>query len=421
MPFRETVVTGVGIVSPIGVGREAFRASFLSGTGGVGPITQFDPSGLPIRSAGEVRNFDAKRFVPQRKSLKVMARDAQLGVAAARLAVQDAGIDSAAVDPDRFGVVLGADRICGSLEDSEAAYRACIVNGRFDFARWAAEGMAATFPLSFLKVLPNMIASHISIVLDARGPNNTIHHGEVSSLLAVIEGSLLIERGLADVVLVGGAASEMTPFDWCRFAVLGRLSARADQDGRAPRPFDRMRDGEVRGEGAVIFVLEREKHALARGAKILGRIRGGSRVFHRAAKDDGVFEAVARAVHVALQDAEANPRSLGHVNADGRATHQEDIWESRALAETLPEVPVTAPKSFFGNAGAATGAMELAASLILAAEKTVPQTLHHEFPDPRCPVEVVTVGDYRTDRNLFVSLNYTTAGQAAAVVVETTV
>lgn len=420
MPFRETVITGIGIVSPIGVGRDAFRASLLSGTSGVGPITQFDPSGLPIRSAAEVRNFDAKQFVPQRKSLKVMARDAQLGVTASRLARQDAGLDSLPVDPDRFGIVLGADRICGSLEDSEAPYRACIVDGRFDFGRWAVEGMAATFPLSFLKVLPNMIASHVSIVLDARGPNNTIHHGEVSSLLAVIEGTMLIERGLADVVMVGGAASEMTPFDWSRFAVMGRLSARADQDGRAPRPFDRMRDGEVRGEGAAILVLEREKHALERGAKILGRIRGCGRTFDRDERGHGVTAAVARAVRSALQDADVDARSLGHVNADGRGTLQEDVWESRALAEILPDIPLTAPKSFFGNAGAATGAMELAASLVLASEKTVPRTLNHEFPDPECPAEVITSADYRTDKNLFLSLNYTPAGQAAAVIVETT-
>ncbi len=420
MPFRETVVTGIGIVSPIGIGRDAFRASLLSGIGGVGPITQFDPSGLPVRSAAEVRNFDAKQFVPQRKSLKVMARDAQLGVTAARLARQDSGLDALPIDPERFGIVLGADRICGSLEDSEAPYRACIVDGRFDFGRWPVEGMAATFPLSFLKVLPNMIASHVSIVLDARGPNNTMHHGEVSSLLAVIEGTLLIERGLADVVMVGGAASEMTPFDWSRFAVMGRLSCRADQDGQAPRPFDRMRDGEVRGEGAAILVLERETHALKRGAEILGRIRGCGRVFAREQQGHGITAAVGRAVRSALQDADVDPHSLSHVNADGRGARQEDVWESRALAEILPDVPLTAPKSFFGNAGAATGALELAASLVLAAEKIVPRTLNHEFPDPQCPGQVITSAEYRTEKNLFLSLNYTTAGQAAAVIVETT-
>ncbi|GAB4140225.1 MAG: beta-ketoacyl synthase [Thermogutta sp.] len=419
MPFRETVITGIGIVSPIGIGRDAFRKSLLSGTGSTRPITQFDPGGLPVRSAAEVRDFNAKQFVPQRKSLKVMARDAQLGVAASRLAWQDAGLDSASVDPDRFGIVLGADRICGSLEDSEEPYRACMVEGRFDFARWAAEGMAATFPLSFLKVLPNMIASHISIVLDARGPNNTIHHGEVSSLLALIEGTLLIERGLADVVLVGGAASELTPFDCTRFAVLGRISARADQDGRSPRPFDLRRDGEVRGEGAAVFVLERESHAVARGAGILGRIRGCGRVFHRGEQGRGVTAAVTRAIRLALQDADADPRSLGHVNADGRGTPREDVWESRALAETLPQIPVTAPKSFLGNAGAATGALEIAASLVLAGEKTVPRTLNYEFPDPECPVEVVTAADYRTEKNLFLAVNYTSAGQAATVIVET--
>ncbi len=420
MAFRETVVTGIGVVSPIGVGLEAFRASLLSGVSGVGPITQFDPGGLPVRSAAEVRDFDARRFVPNRKSLKVMARDAQLGVAASRLAFQEAGLGAKPVDADRFGVVLGADRICGSLDDSIAPYRTCITDGRFDFRRWATEGFAVTYPLSFLKVLPNMIASHISIVLDARGPNNTIHQAEASSLLALIEGATLIERDLADLVIVGGAASEMTPFDWSRFAVLGRLSRRADQDGRSPRPFDRDRDGEVRGEGAAVFVLERERHAVHRGAKIMARIRGGARIYHRPSSSHGVTAAVGQAVRTALHDAGVAPDAIGYVNAEGRGTIREDIWESLAFAESLPGVPVTAPKSFFGNGGACCGALELAASLALAEEKTVPRTLHCDSPDTQCPVPVVTSGDYPSEKNLFLSLNYTLAGQAVAVVVEST-
>jgi len=212
MPRPEIVITGIGVVSPIGVGREAFAQSLLQQKSGVGPIVSFDASGLPVHSAAEVRDFDSRRFISNRKSVKVMARDSQLGVAASVLAWKDAGLDSAGVDPDRVAIVLGADRICGALEDSQPTYEACMVEGRFHFERWAPAGMPATFPLVFLKVLPNMIASHITIAFDAGGPNNTIHHGDISALLAIIEGASLLERGLADVVLVGGASLGLLGF-----------------------------------------------------------------------------------------------------------------------------------------------------------------------------------------------------------------
>ena len=194
------VITGLGIVSPIGIGQEACWESVLAGRSGIRRISLFDPSGLPIQIAGQLPDFDPKPFLYNRKALKVMARDTQLGVAAAKLAWEDARLQAGAVDPERIGVVLGADRICNPVTDSEAAYRNCMVDGRFDFSRWGTAGLEASYPLSFLRVLPNMIACHISIAHDARGPNNTIHQGEVSSLLALEEAVRVLRRGWADVV-----------------------------------------------------------------------------------------------------------------------------------------------------------------------------------------------------------------------------
>lgn len=419
MLSTDIVISGIGIVSPIGIGLDAFADSLLAGRSGVKQIQLFDPSGLPVRSAAEITDFDPRRFVPNRKALKVMARDAQLGVAAAMLAWKNAGLETAGLDPDRVGVVLGADRICGALEDSEPTYRACMVDGRFDFDRWAPQGMPATFPLVFLKVLPNMIASHISIVLDARGPNNTIHQGDLSGLLAVIEGASLLERNLADVVLVGGASSQMNPFDWARFGVIGRLSKLADDGVGSPRPFDRDRDGEVRGEAAVLFVLEREAHARARGARIWAHLRGWGRccVYQRP-HFDKCLPALERAISQALKDARLQPREIGHVNAQGVATRVDDILESRAIQAALGDVPVTAPRSFFGNTGAAAGALELATTVVLGAQQLLPPTLHYEHPDPECPVNVVCQPQ-KTTSTLGVAVNWTEVGQAAALVVET--
>lgn len=420
MPLADVVISGIGVVSPIGIGLEAFTQSLFQSRSGVDRITLFDPSGLPVKSAAEVKGFDPKRFVPNRKSLKVMARDSQLGVAAAILAWQNARLETAGVDPDRVAVILGADRICGALEDSEPTYRACLVDGRFDFDRWAPMGMPATFPLVFLKVLPNMIASHISIALDARGPNNTIHHGEVSSLLAIIEGASLLERNLADVVLVGGASSQMNPFDWARFGVIGRLSRGADNGVGSPRPFDRERDGEVRGEGAALLVLERLDHARARGATIWGHIRGWARPCVTSnGQNPGPVMALERALREAMVSARIGRAEIGHINAHGMGTLQDDVLESHALRNVLEDVPVTAPRSFFGNTGAACGALELAASLALAPQGLIPPTLHYEHPDPECPVNVVAQSPQKSTFPLLVAMNWTAIGQACAVVVET--
>jgi 3-oxoacyl-[acyl-carrier-protein] synthase II len=412
----EVVVTGLGIVSPIGIGREAFWNSLCRGQSGVGTIERFDPTGLPIRLAAEVRDFDPRQQVAQRKQLKVMCRDAQFGVAAARLACRDAGLGPGRIDPERFGVVLGADRICTALDDSEPSYRPCLVEGRFDFSRWWEKGAAASFPLNFLKVLPNMIASHVSIAEDARGPNNTIHQAEASGLLAVAEAASVIRRGAADVMLAGGASSQLNPFDCVRQCVLGRLSRRQDDPAAAVRPFDADRDGQVFGEGAAVVVLESRQHADARGAKILAVLRAAASACDGGSGDRS--NSLRRVMQLALTQADLPVERVGHVNAHGLSTPEDDAIEARAIADVAPNVPVTAPKSYFGNLGAAAGTMEMAVSLLALGARLVPPTLNYRHPDPRCPIRVIhgapmPLGDAERTALL---VNRTAAGQAVAVV-----
>jgi 3-oxoacyl-[acyl-carrier-protein] synthase II len=412
----EVVVTGLGIVSPIGIGREAFWQSLCHGRSGVGTLHLFDPTGLPIRTAAEVRDFDAKRYVPQRKQLKVMCRDAQLGVAAAHLACREAGLGPGKIDPERFGVVLGADRICTALDDSEPSYRACLVDGRFDFSRWWQQGAAASFPLNFLKVLPNMIASHVSIGEDARGPNNTIHQAEASGLLAVAEAAEAIRRGMADVMLAGGASSQLNPFDCIRHCVMGCLSPRQDDPAAAMRPFDADRDGQVFGEGAAVLVLERRRHAEARGVQVLAAVRSAASACN--ARDGDRSNSLRRAMQLALTRADLPVERLGHVNAHGLSTAEDDAIEARAIADVVGNVPVTAPTSYFGNLGAAAGAMEMAVSTLALGAKLIPPTLNYRRPDPRCPIRVIhtepmPLGDAESSAIL---LNRTSAGQAVALV-----
>lgn len=413
----EVVITGLGVVSPIGIGRDRFWASLVEGRSGVRPIRQFDVSAMPVRIGAEVEDFQPAAYVAKRKSLKLMSRDAQLGVAASSLACRDAGLRRGAIDPERLGVVLGADRVSLNPNECEATYRPCVTGPGFDFRRWR-EGMAGTFPLLFLKVLPNMIASHVAIEQDARGPNNTMHQGELSALLTVCEACRTIERGAADVMIVGGASSQVNPFDWVRHCVLGILSRRNDDPAAVLRPFDAGRDGQVLGEGAAAMILESRRHAEARGAEIRARVLGSATAtVPRRNGNGGSWAGLARAMAEALARAGLEPDELGHVKAHGLSTVDDDRLESRALAEVVPNVPVFAPKSYFGNLGAASGAVEMAASVLALESGLVPATLNYERPDPECPIRPIAGGPMRPRSTTAMMVNWTPMGQAAAVVI----
>lgn len=387
----EVVVTGVGIVSPIGSGRDAFWASLAARRSGVGPISSFDTGGLPVHFGGEIRDFDAKLRVKPRKSLKVMSRDMQLGFAAADEALADSGIAAGTLDPDRFGMIFGADMIYDELQETAAIFRGCSENGSFRFDRWAEAAAAELHPLWLLKRLPNMTASHAAIHHDARGPNNTIVHGEVSGLLALAEAADVIRRGQADVMLAGGTGCRITPWTM----VLGGarlLSRRNDDPAAACRPFERDRDGAVLGEGAAVVVLESRDHARRRHAGVVARLVAvAARCERRPADRNQPLSgaALAAAIRAALDRAGLGPTDVGHVNAHGLSTPGDDRSEAEAIHATLRDTPVTAPKSFFGHTGAGGGLLELAASLAGAAHGRVPPTLNQAAADPHCPVRVV--------------------------------
>jgi 3-oxoacyl-[acyl-carrier-protein] synthase II len=412
----EVVITGMGIVSPIGIGRQAFWDALCRGQSGIAPIQSFDAAELPVCIAGEVRDFEPKRHVAQRKQLKVMSRDAQLGVAAAALACTDAGIAPGKIDSNRFGVVLGADRICTALDDSEPTYLPCLIDGRFDFSLFGTVGMAGTFPLNFLKVLPNMIASHVSIFHDARGPNNTIHQAEVSGLLAVAEAADVIRRGAADIMLAGGASAQLNPFDCVRHNVMGILSRRQDDPTAAMRPFDADRDGQVFGEGAAVFVLESRRHAEARGAHLRACIRAAASTCDPRRSQNGVGMGLRRAMQLVLERAEVSPQQLAHINAHGLSTREDDAIEARTIFAVAPETPVTAPKSYFGNLGAVGGTMEMAVSVLALNAKLTPPTLNYRRPDPACPIRVIHGEPASRSQTAALLINRTQAGQAAAMV-----
>jgi len=414
---RDIVITGVGVVSPIGIGGDACWASLAAGTSGVRAIDLFDARGLRTPYGGQVAGFDPRLVIRPRKSLKVMSRDIQLGFAAADLAVADAGLTAGEGTRDRFGVAIGADMIYADIEDLAPTYRRSIRDGRFDFGAWSDAIQQETHPLWLLKHLPNMTASHIAIAHDARGPNNSIVLGDVSSLLAVGEAARVIRRGMADVMLTGGTSCRLHPT-----AIVARgepaVSRSFDDHRRICRPFDRDRDAMLDGEGAAVFVLEAREHAERRGARIRGRLlAAASRCEPRRPNRPPAGAALRMAIRATLAAAGLAAADLGHVNAHGGGTQAADRIEAAAIAAELGATPVTAPKSFFGHLGAGGGAVELAASVLGLEAGLVPPTLNYETPDPLCPVNVVRGGPLAGRPGTALAVNMCSMGQVATVLV----
>lgn len=413
-PSREVVVTGVGVVSPIGIGRDAFWTSLIEGRSGVRRIARFDASGTPVDFGGEVTDFDGRRYIRPVKALKVMSREIQLGATAALLAAADARLADSGVDPDRVGVVFGTDLIQCDPEEVTAAFRRCLVDGQFHFDRWGTAALEEIHPLWLLRHLPNMPACHIAIAHDARGPNNSITLGEVSSLLAVAEAVRTIERGQADVMFAGGTGTRVHPTLWVR-SFLSPLSKRIDRPQAASRPFDLDRDGMVNGEGAAAVILESRAAAEARGAPTLATVSGYACRHESTRQANCSGQALRQSLRAVLAEARWSPRDVGHVNADGRSTIDDDRDEAAAIHQVLGDVPVTAPKSYFGHLGAGSGAVELVASVLALQHGQVPPTLNYERADPACPVRVVQGAPLAGCPAAAIVVNRSPMGQAAAL------
>src|SRR5947209_4233928 len=282
---RRAVLTGIGVVCAIGLNPAAYWESLRLRRGGVRPIRQFDPAGLPCRIAGEIEGFEAKNYIDkrERKSLKVMARSIQLAVAAAQLALDDGRVDKAALDPTRFGVEFGAGLIASELEELGYAARTAFPGqiGFIDLEKWGEQGIPQMTPLWMLKYLPNMLACHVSILHNAQGPSNTITESDAASLLALGEAYRIIARDQADFFLVGGGESKLNPLSMSRQCLFQPLSRRNAEPEKACRPFDRSRDGMVLGEGAGVLVIEELEHARRRGARIYAEVAGFGAAFDR--------------------------------------------------------------------------------------------------------------------------------------------
>lgn len=428
---REVVITGIGIVSPIGIGVDAFWDRLSKGQSGVTHSQLFPGFAAPNGVGAEVSDFtdESARKVylkEQRKNLKAMCREIQMGVASALLALQDAKVDVDQMEHERLGVEFGANLMLSPPEVLVEGCSACCEEGShvFQTSRWGQTGLTKLEPLWLLRYLPNMPACHISISADARGPSNSLTLDDASGNTVIGEAMRILLRGDADVMIVGVTGTTLHPIKTLHLALWDDLAKTPEAPERRARPFDLNRSGRVVGEGSCSFILEDRAHAEKRGAKILGRVLGtGSSCVSSPEKGPNYRLALANAMRGALRDAGLRPEQIGHVNAHGLGTRDVDIAESQAIHDVFGEelgrkIPVTALKSFLGNSGAGAGLLELAGSVIALSHGMIPHTLNYETPDPECQLNIVSGQPQATTNRVVLNVNVTRIGQAAAAIVE---
>jgi 3-oxoacyl-[acyl-carrier-protein] synthase II len=413
----DIVITGVGVVSPIGIGREAFWESLAAGRGGV----------RLVEAAGEVNGlhwmeavyegFEPKKFVQPRKILKVMCVESQAAFSAASMACAEAGIAPGSVDPDRLGTVFGSEMLFSENEDILQIVALCQTDGVMHHSRWGRNAMESMYPLWMLKSLPNMPACHVGIWLDARGPNNTLTTEETSGLAALIEAAHVIQRGQADCMLVG-VAGDRTNLTRMVQRHESHFSQAYSDPVSACKPFDARRDGTVSGMGAAVVVIERRSHAEGRGAKALARLASWSSTFGKPIRPyEGSSDAIRRAIRQSIERAGLKADDIDHINASAGGFVAQDANEARGIREAVGDVPVTAIKGFVGDSCAGSGLVELSASLCGLPTRSVPFTLNHQQTAGDCPVNVIRDAVKPLTKPNFVKCSLNSSGLAAAVVI----
>ncbi len=431
MTSRRVVITGLGLISPLGNSPQAMWAALTEGRSGVAQLTSVPTSTLPTSFGGEARDFtgeidnfgpldkDQKKAI--RKAIKLMSRETQMGVAAAQLALADWGFVMGKVDPERTGAIFGSDYMMSRPEEFIAGVSKCVdEHGEFQMAPWPTKGLPEVTPLWLLKYLPNMPASHVAIYNDLRGPNNSITLREASSNLAVGEAFRTITRGSADAILAGATGGRLHPMRIVHAVQQEEVAFDGIPPEQASRPFDAGRRGQVLGEGAGAMMLETLESATASNKKIRGEILGfGSSQVADVKMIAHRDRALVNAIRGALRDAEFEPQDIGHIHAHGLSTRNCDADETRAIREVFgplaDRVPVVAAKSYFGNLGAASGLIELIASLLAMEQGNLFATLNYETPDPDCALQVVTDASQNPGQTVL-NVNVTPQGQASAII-----
>ena len=375
------VVTGLGLITPLGNDLASNWDHLLAGRSGIAAITHFDASELPVRIAGEVRGFDPARYI-EKKDIKKMDPFVRYAIAAAQMAVDDARFSVTACDPERVGVLVGVGM--GGIATIEEYHR-----------EFLQSGLRRVSPFFVPRLIANMAPGQIAIRFGAKGVNYAATSACASGGHAIGEAYRLIRYGLQDAMLAGGAEAAVTPMGVGGFAVMRALSERNAEPERASRPFDRQRDGFVVAEGAGMLVLENRDDAIRRGARIYAEIIGygaNADAYHITAPSPN-GKGAARCMQLALQEAETEPQEVDYINAHGTSTPQNDVNETQAIKVVFGEhagrLAVSSTKSMTGHALGAAGAIEAAYTVLSIYHGMLPPTINYDDPDPECDLDYV--------------------------------
>ena len=378
---RRVVVTGMGLVTPLGVGLDNVWEQLLQGKSGVAPITRFDVSRHDTKIAGEVKNFNAEEYVSH-KEVKKMDLFIHYSLAAAKIAVNDSKLDMANEESDRVGVVVGTG--LGGLPTIEKYHQVLMERGPDRIT-----------PFFIPMLIANLAPGQIAMQHGMKGPNLCIVTACATGAHCIGDGMRIIQYGDADVIVAGGAEANLTPLTVGGFNAMKALSTRNDEPEKAARPFEKNRDGFVVAEGAGIVVLEELEHARKRGARIYAEVIGygyNADAYHiTAPAPDG--EGFARCMRMALKDAQITPDAVDHINAHGTSTKLNDYTETLAIKVVFGErayrIPVSSTKSMTGHLLGGAGAVEAVFSMLSIRDQICPPTINYEEPDPECDLDYV--------------------------------
>ncbi|MGE0353319.1 MAG: beta-ketoacyl-ACP synthase II [Gemmatimonadales bacterium] len=382
MDERRVVITGLGVITPIGIGRDSFWEGLRKARSAVRTISRFDPSPFKTHVAAEVDGFFPTDHMEERRSRR-LDRFSQFAVAASRLALEDAGLDPAREDRDRIGAMMGT--ALGGVAQAEEQHHAYMQGG-----------VRAVDPGLALKVFTGAASCNVAIEFGCTGPNSTNGMSCASGTIAVGDALRAIRRGEADVMLAGGIEAPLAPLTFGAFAIIRAMSTRNEDPGTASRPFDALRDGFVMAEGAAVLILEERTRALARGAQIYAEVCGyglTNDAHHMTApRPDGTQ--AARAMRLAVADARVSPEDIGYINAHGSSTPLNDPTETGSIKQVFGErayrIPLSGTKGYYGHALGASGAIETAICALASHRGWLPPNVNLNLPDPACDLHYLT-------------------------------
>jgi 3-oxoacyl-[acyl-carrier-protein] synthase II len=410
MTKHRVVVTGIGVVSPVGTGVEKFWKSLVEGKSGVRTITAFDPSQFDARIAGEVSDYDPLQYFST-KEARNLARFVQFASVASKEAMHMSKLDPTKVDPDRFGVLIGSG--IGSIETIEHEYQ-----------KYLERGPSRISPHFIPKIIINEAAGQVSIDLGARGPATCVATACSTATNAIGDAYRFIQYGDADIMIAGGTESATTVLGVGGFCALKALSQRNDAPEKASRPFDLNRDGFVMAEGAGVVILESLEHAQKRGATILAEMVGYGRTsdaFHITAPESTGMGA-AKAMELAIKDAGLTTKDISYINAHGTSTSLNDKVETLAIKTVFKDlakkVPISSTKSMTGHLLGAAGGVEFAACVLAIRDNIIPPTINYETPDPECDLDYVPNKARKAEVNVAMSNSLGFGGHNASVIVK---